>query len=1136
MSEKVIRTIGGVPQGYEAVIIAERLKRAKQTALVVVASDLRAQQLAKQLKIIAPNISTVVFPSWDCLPYDRHPPSAARISQRLGVLSQLASNEKLDCVIIPIVAAKQFIAPPSHYIGHQLYFQKGDELSHDRLTKFLTERGYDRVDTVREPGEFAVRGGLIDMFPTGGKQPLRIDFFGDEIECIKTFDPITQLSGESIKSVKIKPAREVNLNNGTIQNFRRHYRESFGTLETELYVAISQARRYPGMEHYLPLFFSETVTIFDYVEQPAIFVCNDAISACHDHDEQIRNYYLSKQQSLKEFGLPPVNPQKLFLSTENLKDKLDDQNAIHLTRFSADGGQVENLGGKRGIDFDKSRAKGLNHLYDEVAGAVTTHIEHGNQVAIACSSDGSMQRLLTLLQDADDSTSWVEGVGWPRETAGSAVLFKYPMTAGFVIGNTWIISEQDILGERGFQKKPKSTKAEAFFTEASELNLGDLVVHREHGIGSYQGLQTIDVNGIAHDCMLIIYSGDDKLFLPVEHLDQISRYGSEGAAATLDKLGGAGWQRRKGRVKKHIREIADYLIKLAAERQLTESDVLEKDQVLYEKFCSGFPYPETDDQLKAISESLQDMASGKPMYRLICGDVGFGKTEVALRAAFVAAAAGKQVAVIVPTTLLCRQHYSDFVARMQGMALKVEQLSRFVKGKAAKQVRDGLSNGDIDIVVATHSILSDKTKFKNLGLIIVDEEQRFGVKQKERLKQLKAQVHVLTLTATPIPRTLQLSLTGVKDLSLITTPPIDRLAVQTYVMSEDLHVLKDAILREYNRGGQVFYVCPRIKDLQQIEDGLRAILPELRLVVAHGQLPATELENLVQDFYDHKYDILLSTNIVESGIDIPNANTLIIHRADLFGLAQLYQLRGRVGRGKAQAYAYLTLPEKGKVSADALKRLDVMQTLDQLGAGFSLASHDMDIRGAGNIVGEEQSGHIQEVGVELYQSLLQEAIIMARAKQDMPDAKDMDWAPQINLGMPVMIPSDYVTDLNLRLSLYRRLARLKGQEDMDNFASELVDRFGTMPNEVHNLIELVAIKQTCRTASIAKLDAGPKGAVITFRNNTFANPDKLMQFIQSQKGTVKVRPDQKIVFIRPWRTERERLSGVKDISRALSTL
>ena len=645
-------------------------------------------------------------------------------------------------------------------------------------------------------------------------------------------------------------------------------------------------------------------------------------------------------------------------------------------------------------------------------------------------------------------------------------------------------------------------------------------------------MRAIEAAGAPHDCLEIHYAGGDKLFLPVENIELLSRYGSEEAGAELDRLGSTAWQTRKARMKNRIREIAGELIKVAAERQLHDAPRLAVETGVYDEFCAGFPYEETDDQQAAIAAVLNDLSSGRPMDRLVCGDVGFGKTEVALRAAFIAAMNGKQVAVVVPTTLLSRQHYKTFADRLKGYPIHIAQASRLVSAKELAAAKKGLAEGTVDIVIGTHALLGKTVKFKDLGLIVVDEEQHFGVSHKEKLKQLRSEVHVLTLTATPIPRTLQLALSGVREMSIIATPPVDRLAVRTFVSPFDPVTVREALLRERYRGGQAFYVCPRIEDLADAKEFLDKTVPEVRVAVAHGQMPATALEDIMGAFYDGKFDVLLSTTIIESGLDIANANTLIVHRADMFGLAQIYQLRGRVGRSKLRAYALLTLPAGRKITPQAERRLKVLESLDTLGAGFQLASHDLDIRGAGNLLGDEQSGHIKEVGFELYQQMLEEAVLSMKAGIAAPVADK--WSPQITIGTPVLIPEDYVTDLPVRLALYRRLSEIENDRDIEGFGAELVDRFGPLPEEVEYLLAIVAIKSLCRRANVEKIEVGPKGAVLSFRDNIFANPEGLISYIAKHPVGARVRPDQKVVFFDEWDSAEERLKGATDILRTIA--
>ncbi|AIK95521.1 transcription-repair coupling factor [Candidatus Odyssella acanthamoebae] len=1119
----------GIAVGFEPLVLRE-IVRAKTPypILYIVPTEDRAVQLAEQIKVVLPQDTVYYLPAWDCLPYDRIGPSQDVLTQRMQVLSALAARQAA-IVVLSAQSLLQRVPPISALTNRSLVLRIEQDVSMLKLIESLSQGGYLRVETVRESGEFAVRGDILDIFPVGLEEPVRLDFFGDHIEKIRRFDALNQTTIAPVNQVDLTPSHDLALTDEQITRFRQNYRERFGHIITPLYEAISEGRRYAGMEHWLPLFFDQMLGLLEFVPTAQIFYDHQTDDAIRTRLELIHDYYHNRLAKLPGDSSPPYNPLKPEEGYLTLAEWRDIQNKGNLVTPFSQEHQLD-FHCRRGLSLAAGTPthQALQSLKE------TVHQEKDKQIILACSSEGSRDRLMHMLEDAG-IRAFQPVNHWPDHTSPYTTLV-YPLDHGFTTPHLLVITEADLLGERIIRQPSKQRKTEKLLLETSQLSTGDLIVHRDHGVGRYEGLLPVEVDGALHDCLALVYHGGDKLFLPVENIDAVSKYGDADSLVQLDKLGSSAWQNRKARVKKRIREVADYLIKLAAERSLHEAPILQSNPQDFEQFCAGFPYVETDDQLRAIAETLDDMASGHPMDRLICGDVGFGKTEVALRSAFVAVASGKQVAIIAPTTLLCRQHFQTFSNRFKDSGYRVEQLSRFVSVKAAERIRRDLADGQIDIIVATHALFSEKTKFTDLGLVIIDEEQHFGVKQKEKLKSLQKDVHVLTLTATPIPRTLQLALTGVRQMSLIATPPIDRLAVRTFVTPYDGLVIREAILREYYRGGQIFYVSPRLEDLSALQEQLTKLIPEIKIIVAHGQLSAGQLEDVMTAFYDRQYDLLLSTNIVESGIDIPNANTLVIHRADLFGLAQLYQLRGRVGRSKAQGYAYLTMPGDKPISDTSLKRLEIMQTLDKLGAGFTLASHDLDIRGTGNLVGEEQSGHIREVGVELYQHLLQEAIMQVRIEQEMGTPTEEEWSPQINLGTSVMIPETYVSDLNLRLNLYRRVANLKSREEIDTFAAEMVDRFGRLPSEVQNLLEIIEVKSYCRQAHIEKVDVGPKGIVISLKDNKFPNPANLMTYIQDPKVKAKLRPDQKIVFIREWDSPAKRARSVRIICANLAKL
>ena len=1144
----------GAPEGHDAQVLGELVSRGIIGSLLhVCRDDGRMARTAAALAFFHEDVSVLTLPAWDCLPYDRVSPNAEIASRRIDTLTRLADEGagQRRIVLTTVNALVQRVPPRKLFEGRSIALGVGGRIPIDRLVSFLQRNGYRRSETVREAGEFAIRGGIVDVFPAGATEPLRLDFFGDAIESIRRFDAISQRTTGTVDHASLKPVSEVLLDQQAIQRFRSRYREAFGTVADDdpLYAAVSAGHRYAGMEHWLPFYYETLETIFDYLPGAAVSLDHQTEEVRADRLASIADFYgarrslLQSRRSEKLSSAPiyrPVPPEQLFLGDADWKGALAARRVAELSPFAAPPGAAlaHDAGGRRGRDFSEARANPQRNLFEAVRDALREETKAGRRAAIAAYSAGSAERLKTLLGERGLAElhrveSWRELTALPPGAAG---LFVLGIETGYTTADFTLVTEQDILGDRLSRPPRRRQNVDQFITEVSTLLVGDLVVHVDHGIGRYDGLVTLDVAGAPHDCLRILYAGDDKLFVPVENIEVLSRYGSEAADAVLDRLGGVAWQSRKARVKERIKEIAGQLIAVAAERHLRQGEPLPAPEGLYEEFAARFPYPETEDQLRAIADTLADMASGRPMDRLICGDVGFGKTEVALRAAFIAAMQGTQVAVVVPTTLLARQHYRSFTQRFAGLPVRIAQLSRLVSARDAAGIKQELAAGRIDIVIGTHALLAKGVAFAHLGLLIVDEEQHFGVAQKEKLKQLKANVHVLTLTATPIPRTLQMALAGVKEMSIISTPPVDRLAVRTFVMPYDPVVIREAILREHHRGGQTFYVTPRIADLEDLRLDLKELVPEIKVGMAHGRMAASELEKVMGAFDEGGFDVLLSTDIIESGLDIPTANTLVVNRSDMFGLAQLYQLRGRVGRGKQRAYAYLTLAEGKTLTASAQRRLEVMQTLDTLGAGFTLASHDMDIRGAGNLLGEEQSGHIREVGIELYQQLLEEAVAAARSGVAPVAETAEEWTPQITIGMPVLIPESYVADLNVRLGLYRRVAALLDQREIDAFAAELVDRFGPLPPEVANLLDTIAIKRLCRAAGIEKVEAGPKGAVLSFRENRFANPLGLVEFLQAQAGTAKLRTDQKLLVMRAWENPKDRLVGVRHLLEKLAEI
>ncbi len=1135
-------TLAQVARGAQPLVMADLARASSGRAVFIAPDDAAMRGVVDAATFFAPELEVIEFPAWDSLPYDRASPALSISAKRLAALHRLqAGKAKAQLVVTTANAVLQRVLTPFRIRESVREFKPGAEIGRESLGALLQRQGYGRTDTVIDKGEYAVRGSIVDIFPSGMDEALRLDFFGDELESLRTFDPNTQMSTGRLDSHLLLPASEALLDDDSIKRFRSRYREMFGANATQdpLYEAVSEGRRLAGMEHWLPLFEDKLATLFDHLGKDDLVVIDQAaLAAADERVKDISDYHDQRKAITGQAkgNYRPLAPDALYLSDTEFREALAAAPAHRATAFDepeSDG--VVGFGFRSGRDFAPERARGDN-IYPVLAEHLAKLAKDGKRPLLAAYSKGSRSRIASILEEAGTpvqlAETWQEALGLSAKGKPAAMIL--PVEASFANNEMELLTEQDILGDRLVRRKKKRKDADAFLAELQALSVGDLIVHTEHGIGKYLGLEPIAVGKSKHDCVQLEYKGGDKLFIPVENIDVLSRYGSSEEAVMLDRLGGEAWQKRRARLKERIREIAGELMQVAAQRALKKAPVLEVEDGSYNQFLDRFPWEETDDQERAIEDVLRDLESGKPMDRLVCGDVGFGKTEVALRAAFVAAMNGQQVAVVAPTTLLARQHFENFSNRFKGFPLKVGRLSRLVSAKEMKETREGLESGQVDIVVGTHAILSKQTKFKELGLVIVDEEQRFGVTHKEKLKQLRADVHMLTLTATPIPRTLKMAMTGLRELSTIQTPPVDRLAVRTYVMEWDDMVMREALLREHHRGGQSFIVVPRISDMEQISDWLHENVPEVKFVAAHGQMSAGEIEERMSAFYEGKYEVLLATTIVESGLDLPSANTIIIHRADIFGLAQLYQLRGRVGRSKLRAYAYLTYGADTQLSEVAEKRLKVLGDLDSLGAGFQLASHDLDIRGAGNLLGDEQSGHIREVGFELYQSMLEDAILAAKAGDMGLEAKSERVSPQITVDAPIMIPEDYVPDLAVRMALYRRLNDAADKAEIEALAAEMIDRFGDLPAATANLVRLIEIKHQAIEANIAKIDVGAQGTLVTFHQDDFPDPAGLLAYVDRLKGTAKLRPDMKLVISRAWGSPESRLNGLFQLTKGLS--
>ena len=1128
--------LSGAPEGYDAKLLAKEL--AKGIPVVHIArDDRRLEAMRAALAFFAPQAAVLTFPAWDCLPYDRVSPNPEVSAARMATLATLAKGVITGPFVLltTLAAATQKLPARDLVAGASFSARVGNRIDEKGLKEFLVRMGFSPVSTVSEPGDYAVRGGIIDIYPPGEGGPVRLDLFGDVLDGARRFDPANQRTTEKLSQIDFAPVNEVMLDPASITRFRQNYRIEFGAGGTDdpLYEAVSAGRKHAGMEHWLGFFHDRLETIFDYLPDATVMLDDQIEPQRASRWEGIADQYDTRREAMTrrdrlDTVYKPAPPELLYLDGAGWDTELAKHRVLKLQVLPAPPGPgILNAEARIGRNFAPERQLENVSLF----GALKDHVQERMRlgpVVIASWSEGARERLKGLLED--------EGLGGAKlisdacgiEGLGLAV---WALDSGFEAEGLTVISEQDVLGDRLVAKPRRKRKADNFLTEAQSLSPGDLVVHVDHGVGRYKGLETVTALGAPHDCVLLEYAGGDRLYLPVENIELLSRYGHEDGL--LDRLGGGAWQAKKAKLKERIRQIADRLMRIAAERLLRAAPILEAAHHDWEAFAARFPYTETDDQMAAIEDVVNDLSAGRPMDRLVVGDVGFGKTEVAMRAAFIAASCGMQVAVIAPTTLLARQHAKTFLERFRGTALTVKPLSRFVSAKEANATREGLADGTVDIVIGTHAVLAKGVKFRNLGLLVIDEEQHFGVQHKERLKEMRSEIHVLTLTATPIPRTLQLSLTGVRDLSIIGTPPVDRLAIRTYVSEFDTVTLREALLREHYRGGQSFYVVPRISDLAEVEDFLRTHVPEVSFIVAHGQMAAGELDDRMNAFYDGKHDVLLATTIVESGLDIPTANTMVVHRADMFGLSQLYQIRGRVGRSKLRAYCYLTTKPRLPLTPQATKRLRLLGSLDNLGAGFSLASQDLDLRGAGNLLGEEQSGHIKEVGYELYQAMLEETISKLKSGELTETTEDGDWSPQINLGVPVMIPESYIPDLDVRLGLYRRLSSLVTKVEMEGFAAELIDRFGPLPKEVNTLMLVVRIKAMCKRAHISRMDAGPKGATVQFHLDKFPNPAGLVEFLTAERGAARINGN-KVVVRRDWSNDADKIKGAFAIARDLA--
>lgn len=1088
------------------------LSKIEAPTLVVVRDEDSAREMLDLCKLTKPQIKSVWMNEREASPYSIIGSSTDNISTRFAAIADI---HNADLIICTIASLASYYFSYNHYQSAILQLRLGQKISYQELIAKLQQMGYMRMMSAIAPGEFAVRGSLIDIALTN-MSGVRIDFFGSAIESLREFSTSSQKTTGKLDELAIYPAREYNSDDASLNEFKERFINQFGVIYSQYLEQVMTGQLAPAVEYLSPLFRDRDYTLLDLINHRVKVVVDDFCES--DMQSFYKDIDAAYQKRLKDAKIPTLAPQRIWLSAEQLLLIVKD--APTISSLALDGAKPSpNLA---------LQAKAEKRSVFELVKEYTN--DPSRRVFVACSSNQALKKLERLAKDHEIPCRQVNDLR-DATSHGMLHLVLAALAHGLSVNQNMILSESDLFGHK-LSKASKSLNKPSgeVFKEFNSLAEGDLVVHIEHGIGKFDGLETITVLGAPHDFVRLLYADGAKFYLPVENIDLISKHGA--LEAQLDKLGAVSWQKRKGKIKERIRLAAEQLLKTAAIRDVAPATPIEFDSELYEDFCNRFKYAETDDQLRAIEDIIGDLISGKSMDRLICGDVGFGKTEVAMRAVFLVLASipRRQVAILVPTTLLSRQHFKNFQERFEGFGLKIAQLSKFTPRSEVSKIKKRLAEGDVDIVVGTHGLLAKDIAFHNLGLIVIDEEQHFGVRQKERLKELKKNCHILTLSATPIPRTLQMSLSGIKSLSIIASPPQDRLAVKTAVLQFDELTLREAILREVYRGGRVFLVTPRIAFIDNLCDFMKRHVPEVRFAAANGGLEASELDDIMNKFYDGEYDVLIATNIVESGLDIPMANTIIIDNAQLFGLAQLYQIRGRVGRGSIQAYAYLTYPPKSFLTPQAQKRLDILRSLDALGGGFSIASHDMDLRGYGNLVGEEQSGHIKEIGFELYQSMLQEAI---ENLQSGDYEEELEQSTTINIGVAVQLPETFIEDSSLRLSLFRRLAAANDEVALEDIAVEMIDRFGDLPEAANNLITLLKIKLKARSIGVSKIDYGTKGLVITFVKMKDEQLAKILQLAQKHPE-IKIRPDNKILIERLWENHEKRLKGAAQIIESLA--
>jgi len=1103
-----MKSIGPVIDKTEAFIISEIFNKNDSSLVYIGKDDREIINIKKKLSWLHPNLRVLLYKAWDHIPYDNISPSKEIQTSRLETLFYLSSIKETKIIILTTLnGIMQKTVPKNEINKNFITISKKNKFQIDKILFLLIKLGYTRTSIVRDKSEFAVRGSIIDIFLPQFDKPIRIDLFDEDIDSIFEFDPISQkrVKESNLESFTLNPSSELIIDNENLEKFRAEFRSLFQNYrKSQTYELFSSGLVPSGGEQFLPLFYKNLETLFDYCENSQLIIHNDIIELFDERIENLNDYYEARSNSNESFFL---KPQYLFIDKDYFDQILDKFKVTKLSFFKNEGDIAANLKKINNISSirEKIDFNFIKKFFD---------INSANKkIIVCCNTKGSLEKVYRILNE-NIFISPFEIKNLSNLSNQKTYITVLEIEESFEINNIIYINEKTIFGYSLAVKSIKKDQKKKFlFEELNKLSQGSLLVHSEYGVCRFNNIKKIDLNDSIHDCLELEFADNQKLFLPVEHLNYITKYGNEDEnTINLDRLGASSWQKRKAEAKKKIRDAAKKLIKIASKRFQSKSLPININNVEYDKFCSTFPYVETDDQLNAINDVINDFEGGRPSDRLIVGDVAFGKTEVIIRALFLAAKSNIQSIVFVPTTLLSRQHYNNFLKRFSLFNITIAEVSRLITQKEKKQIIDDCIKGKIDILIGTHALLSDKLAFKNLGLIIYDEEQKLGTLQKEKFKEITPNAHVLSLSATPIPRTLSMSLSGIRDLSLILTAPFERLAVRSYVAKFDEITIKEAIKREvYGRKNGVYFVTPRKKDIPYIENFLKEFLPEIKYVVTHGQLTSSLLESRISKFYNQEVPLMISTNIIENGLDLPHVNTIIVYRSNLFSLASLYQLKGRVGRSSKRGYAYITYKEN-ELKDNAKKRLSIINSAESLGSGFNIASQDLDMRGGGSIIGEEQSGFIREIGTELYHQMLEEEILFQKQKISNDSQVKNIFQPTIKIPEEIFIPEDYIDDLDLRLSIYKRISSVNNNHELSSLIIELRDRFGSIPKQLNNLFNLIEIKILCIEYNVNQFEFSRKGIVIGFYKNNPKNPQKLLDLSMNRHSHFILRPDQKLFY------------------------